>query len=115
MKQKNVNLVWNVLRWDTNKKKVEVYNVFSDKDFVPDLYKKIKSKKITNYEELKERVKNYLMYYYWSKTECEMSIGPIPYNIKDINIFKKIDIYSQLEINLDLIVKYIITEMDIKF
>lgn len=115
MKQKNVNLVWNVLRWDTNREKVEVYNVFSDKDFVPDLYKKIKSKKITNYEELKERVKNYLMYYYWSKVECEMSVGPIPYNVKDIDIFKKIDMYTQLEINLDLIVRYIITEMDIKF
>lgn len=44
-----------MLYWNTNKNKVENYNIFRD-DFKNNLYKKIKTKKITNYNELKEDV-----------------------------------------------------------
>lgn len=74
MKVKNVELKWNVLYWNTNKNKVENYNIFSD-DFKNNLYKKIKTKKITNYNELKEDINKWAMYHYWSKTECEIVIG----------------------------------------
>ena len=115
MKVKNVELKWNVLYWNTNKNKVENYNIFSN-DFKNNLYEKIKTKKITNYNELKEDVNKWAMYHYWSKTECEMTIGPLwPKELKDLEKFEKIDMYRQIEMNLDRIVEYIINTMEIKF
>lgn len=115
MKVKNVELKWNVLYWNTNKNKVENYNIFSN-DFKNNLYKKIKTKKITNYNELKEDVNKWAMYHYWSKTECEMAIGPLWFNkLEDLEQFEKIDMYRQIEMNLDRIVEYIINTMQIKF
>lgn len=99
----------------TNKNKVENYNIFSN-DFKNNLYKKIKTKKITNYNELKEDVNKWAMYHYWSKTECEMAIGPLWFNkLEDLKQFEKIDMYRQIEMNLDRIVEYIINTMQIKF
>lgn len=115
MKVKNVQLIWNVLYWNTNKNKIDNYNIFNN-DFKNDLYKKIKTKKITNYNELKEYVKSWAMYYYWSKTECEMAIGPLwPNKLEDLDKFEKIDMYRQIEMNLDRIIEYIINTMEIKF
>lgn len=112
MKVKNVELKWNVLYWNTNKNKVENYNIFSD-DFKNNLYKKIKTKKITNYNELKEDINKWAMYHYWSKTECEIVIGGL--HCKYPDEFEKIDMYRQIEMNLDKIVKYVINEMCIVF
>lgn len=56
------------------------------------------------------------MYHYWSKTECEMAIGPLWFNkLEDLEQFEKIDMYRQIEMNLDRIVEYIINTMQIKF
>ena len=115
MKVKNVELKWNVLYWNTNKNKVENYNIFSN-DFKNNLYEKIKTKKITNYNELKEDINKWAMYHYWSKTECEMAIGPLwPKELKDLEKFEKIDMYRQIEMNLDRITEYIINKMEIEF
>ena len=54
------------------------------------------------------------MYHYWSKTECEIVIGGL--HCKYLDEFeKKIDMYRQIEMNLDKIVKYVIDEMCIVF
>ena len=56
------------------------------------------------------------MYHYWSKTECEMAIGPLwPKELKDLEKFEKIDMYRQIEMNLDRITEYIINKMEIEF
>ena len=52
-------------------------------------------------------------YHYWSKTECEMAIGGL--HCKYPDEFEKVDMYRQIEINLDKIVKYVIDEMCIVF
>lgn len=115
MKVKNVELKWNVLYWNTNKNKVENYNIF-DNDFKNNLYKKIKTKKIISYKDLKDYVVRWAMYHYWSKTECEMAIGPLwPNTVEDLKQFEKIDMYRQIEMNLDHIIQYIIDTMQIKF
>ena len=44
MKLKNVNLEWNVLMWDSNKKKVVNYNVLGQ-GLIEELHKKIVKKK----------------------------------------------------------------------
>lgn len=112
MKLKSVKLEWNVLYYDFNNKKVKKYNIFSD-DIKERLYKDIKSKKINNYEELKKVIDGWAHYRYWSRTECEMAMGGLYCNYpKD---FEKVDMYKQIEINLDRIVEYVIRAMDIKF
>lgn len=117
MKIKNVNLEWNVLRWDFNSKKACKYNVMHN-DFPERIAKAIRSPKgsyrhIDNKEDLKEWLKRELMYYYWCKSECEYVIGGL-FNHEEKDL-QKLDIWFQLEMNLDRIVDYVMKEMNISF
>ena len=113
MRIKNKNLEWNVLMADFNTKKIKNYNVLSY-ELVDRLHTKIvKKKEITNYEELKEDVRRWCMYYYWSKTECEIAVGNLFAKYPDE--FEKIDAFRQIEMNLDRMCEYIIRKLDIKF
>lgn len=112
LKLKSVKLEWNVLYYDSNNKCVKKYNIFSD-DIKERIYKDIKAKRITNYDELKKCIDGWAHYHYWSKTECEMAIGGL--FCKYPEEFEKVDMYKQIEINLDKIVKYVIDEMCIVF
>lgn len=113
MRVANKKLEWNVLRHDFNSDRIVTYNVLGDA-FKEDLYKQYKSKKITNLSELKEYLKRQFMYYYWSKCEHEIAMGGL--SSKHPEEFEKIDVWRQLEINLDHIVNYINTylEMNLK-
>lgn len=112
MKVKNVKLEWYVLMWDSNEKKVVNYNVLG-KELVERLHKEIVQKKtITNYQQLKENIRHWCMYYYWSKCECEIEVG---YMFADRKDFEKIDAWRQIEMNLDRMCEYIIRECKIEF
>lgn len=110
MKVKNVNLEWYALRWDFNNNKLVRCNVLGN-DFKDEVYKKIKNKSIKTKDDLKKSLKSYLMYRYWCKAEHEILVS---YHFSNSNT-NKIDIYYQLEPNLDIMVDYIINKMDIKF
>ena len=112
MKYKKINLEWNVLNWDNNLKKIKSINILDD-DLKTIIYKKIRSKKIKNYKELKEFLNRRFQYHYWSRCEYEIAIGSI--FMKDIIEAEKIDVYDQIKINLDRITEYIINKMEIKF
>lgn len=117
MKIKNVNLEWNVLHLDFNSKKACKYNVMHS-DFPERIAKAIRSPKgsyrhIDNREDLKEWLKRELMYYYWCKSEHEYVIGGL-FNHEEKDL-QKLDIWFQLEMNLDRIVDYVIKEMNISF
>lgn len=112
MKYKSINLEWNVLNWDNNLKKVKSINILDD-DLKTIIYKKIRSKKIKNYKELKEFLNRRFQYHYWSRCEYEIAIGSI--FMKDIIEAEKIDVYDQIKINLDRITEYIINKMEIEF
>ena len=108
MKIKNVNLKWNVLRYDFNLKRIRPYNVLGY-SFADELAKDIKKYKIINREQLKEHLKKEFMYHYWSKSECEVAIGGLHSDFpKDV---EKVDIWSQIEMNFDNIIDYIILKM----
>lgn len=117
MKRKPVKLEWYVLRYDTNCNKVINYNILQSSTLQEELYKQVTRKKITNYKELREHLRIYFMHHFWSKSECEMLIGPI-HTLGTLDYFKKIkkiDMYNQIEPNLDRIVEYIIQVLNIKF
>ena len=112
MKVKNVKLEWNVLMWDSNNKKVVNYNVL-DNELIERLHKEIvKKKTIINYEQLKENVKRWCMYYYWSKCEHEILVSGW---LAEEDEFEKIDAWRQIEMNLDRMCEYVIRELKINF
>lgn len=111
MKIKNVNLEWYAMRWDSNKKAVVKINVLFKME--EDIAKVVRKKEIKNREDLRFWLKNRLMYYFWCKSEMEIAVGGL--FMKSMDDFKKVDVWSQIEPNLDRIVDYVIAEMKIEF
>lgn len=108
MKVAKVELKWYTIRYDMNKKKIKYYNVLGG-NFKEEIAKKIRKKAITNLKELKHYIDVDFRYHFWCKCECELSIGQAFED--DVNKLEKIDIYYQLEPNLDRIVEYINSAM----
>lgn len=110
----NPKLEWYAFEHDINSDKFERINVLRSKDILDRINKGLKTEKdywkIYNYETLKKAVKNELMYRYWSKCEYE-------YEVKGLFGDKsyKLDVFYQLEPNMDRIVEYIAREMNIQF
>ena len=104
MSKKDVkSLVWNVFRYDINKREVVTYNIFNHAGFVEDI-EKMRKNKITSVD-FKDRLKQVLMYYFWAKCEYEVVISSFPpdENSKD----EKVDIYSQVMLNFDIFYNYL--------
>lgn len=106
MRIKNANLEWYAL-YEVNGE-IKYRNIIRP-EFKEEISKRIKNGKIRSYKDLKEYLKREFMYYYWSKVEYELIV--IPMFCKDK--LKKIDVWSQLEPNLDKITKYVINEMNL--
>ena len=106
MKVKNVNLEWYVLRWDFNSKKVINYNILQWRK--EDIANEVRRKSIYNKSILREYLKTTFMYDYWSKTECEFYVSDL-----HGDEYEKIDIWRQIEPNLDLIVEYVNSKMEL--
>ena len=109
MKVKKSNLKWYVLKYDPNLNQIVNYNVMIGLAEI--LHKKIKKKEVYDKNSLKEFLKREFMYRYWSKCEYEILVSGL-LNKSDK---EKIDIWRQLEMNLDNIVEYINLKCDLKF
>lgn len=117
MKIKNVELKFYAFVYDWNTKSLIWTNVLGDR-YKDRVCKKIKKDEITNVEELKEDLKNYLMYHYWCKSEYEILVGDLLSSInpeKYVDYMVKLDVYSQVIKNIDVMVNYIINTMKIEF
>ena len=114
-KRRNKNLEWYAFEYDWNNKGLIRTNVLGER-FVEDILKRIKRDKIDTYEKLKEGIKRELMYYYWSKAEHEVMVTDLfPRNYEDFQEQAvKIDVWYQLEPNLDRIVEYVIKNLNIE-
>ena len=110
MKVKNKKLEWFALIHDFNHSDIRHYNIFSEA-FKDELYKEYRAKKITTLAQLKDKVERYCKYHYWSKSECEIAMGGL--HDKYPEEFHKIDIWFQLEPNLNHIVNYINNYLEI--
>ena len=108
MKIKNVNLEWYVLRWDGSKKKVVNYNILQW--LKEDIANEVRLKHIYDKSILKEYLKTHFLYNYWSKTECEFYISDL-----HGDQYEKVDIWKQIEPNLNLIVDYVNNKMELNF
>lgn len=112
MKRRKIkDLRWYAFEYDWNKKGVVRTNVLNT-TLVEYAIKILQKNKITKVEDFKEVLKGELMYYYWCKSEHEVMVsGLFPSNLDNA---VKIDIWYQLEPNLDRIVEYVIRELDLK-
>ena len=99
-------LQWYVLQYNFNKKKVEYYNIFNHTYIYDSIEMLLKN--FTSYDIFVEQLDKLFRYCFWAKRECEISVGDAFET--DIYKLEKIDIYSQLKPNLELIAKYIIHE-----
>lgn len=104
-------LEWYVLNYDFNSNKIIMYNVL--KYWYDKIKEARKKRKFNNRQTFKEWLKRNFMYYYWSKSECEIQVAGLL--AKDEKEFEKIDIWYQLEPNLDNICDYLIAKMNFRF
>lgn len=110
MKIKNVKLSWKVLNHDFNKDKIINQDIFYTSS-AEEIAKRIKRDKIDSYEKFKESMKMYFMNQFWARSECEIMVSGLHTRVEA----EKIDMWRQIEMNLDRILEYIINEMEIDF
>jgi len=99
---------FNVLNWDINRNELVSYDVLP---YFRKAYEVCTKKPVTK-EEWEEFIRRRGMYRYWSRCEYEIIVSPWPPQKKDISV--KIDVWQQIENNLDLIVKLLMEEYDTK-
>lgn len=99
---------FNVLNWDINRNQLETYDVLP---YFRREYEACPRKPSTK-EEWKEFIRKEGKYRYWARCEYEIIISPWPPQKKDVNV--KVDVWQQIENNLELIVKLLMEEYDTK-
>ena len=111
--RKNKDLKWFAFREDFNSNTLVYINVLG-KSFADELLKRIKKYKIVDYNSLKENIAGMLRYNYWGKAEHEVVVHSLIHRPDKDKEFK-IDVWYQLEPNLDRIVEYIMKDLQIEF
>lgn len=98
-----MDLKWMVFVRDMNSDKILEFNIFKHGRFLNDTKKAIKE--VATKEELAEKMKRVLQYYYWSKCEFEIRImEPFP---REESVGRKVDIYEQVKLNYDVFINYL--------
>lgn len=100
------------MNYDFNAKKIVKVNVIHE-DTLKRLQDMVKKGKIKDRLQFRECLRGEFMYRYWCKREYEISVGDL-YE-EDLNKYEKVDVYDQLEANMDVITDYVIREMGITF
>lgn len=103
------DLKWYALEHDFNKDEIKHFNIFGSANFGRWVEEAIK--KYENYERFREDIRGALFYAFCSKVEYEMICkGLISTHDNEV----KIDVYEQVLPNLDILAKYILTEVNKK-
>lgn len=95
---------WYVLRCDFVTSKIEKFNIFNSFRFLESIKKSYKKyEKYKDYEMFKEDIRHDLMFAYMSKVEFEILCSDLIGKTTS-----KIDVYTQVLPNLDILCRYII-------
>lgn len=95
---------FNVIVWDINSKKFVLYNVIP---YLANKYKETKTKPKT-FEEFKVFIDKESKYQWWSRCEYEIVLQSWPKG----DIENKIDVYLQVKMNIDVITKLLMDEVN---
>ena len=82
---------WNVIYYDSNRREIRTFNIFSHGGFAKEIEKL--SKQNLQRKIFDEVLKRQLMYYFWSKCEYEVVISPW---VGDERASVKRDVYWQV-------------------
>lgn len=118
MKKANLNLEYYVFNLSYDLKLYRA-NIITN-ELIERIYKKVKSKNITTFEQLRKELRYYFMKY-WSRVQFEYMISGVFQNMssvmekenRDFPVGKKIDVFYQIEKNLNMITEYIIHKMEL--
>ena len=99
---------FNAIVYDINREKFVSYDIMP---YLRDSYQKLKKiDRPKTYDEIKKFVDSELMYQFWSRCEYEIIVSDWPPS----GVTKKIDVYWQCKMNLDLITRLLIEDLGIK-
>ena len=99
-------LVWNVYAESFNRKEIVPYNIFEHSQFAEEVKNAFKKYK-DDFPSFEKSVKSNLRYYFWSKSEWEIILGPwLGQKHKD-EMEIKIDVADQVLLNWDIFIKYV--------
>lgn len=99
---------FNIMNWDFNSDSLVQYDVLP---YFRECYKELnKNKRPVTVDEWKEFVKSKGMYQYWGRCEYEMIVTGWPQQKREI----KIDVWQQIEMNIEVIVNILMEEFSNK-
>ena len=104
---------WYVLNYNFNLKKIEPINIFNYGNFLKDI-KEIYKEYIERKEDIEffeNKINSELLYYFWSKTEYEISVADL--FEKDLEKYEKIDVYYQVKMNFKVFIEYLLNNISI--
>ena len=104
-------IAWYVFGEDFNTRTIIKYNIFDHWSFRKSLCELREALKKDPTLDTAKQLKSELMYYFWSKVEHEILIGPLIWStISDFEKqAKKIDVYEQVMLNFDVFHKYVLS------
>ncbi len=107
-------LEWNVYYHNFNKKEIETFNIFNHGGVCTTLAKVARQRKkdpsgkshYISKEEFVKELRSWLKYYYWSKAEWEVIVGPWISRDFDKEAIK-IDVFDQINLNFGVFADYV--------
>lgn len=98
---------YNVILWDINKKDFIFYDIFP---YLKNEYNRVKERNEApkTYEEFKLFISKNSMYQWWGRCEYEIVLKDWP----SLMYSKKIDVFYQIMMNLDIITKLFMEEIN---
>ena len=94
---------WYVFKYDNNYQTVKDYNIFNHGRFRQDLEEILK---ISDRNDFEKQLSDTLMYYFWCKSEYEVTVYPWPArSAEDFHI--KVDIFEQVNMNWQAFIDYV--------
>lgn len=106
MKKKFAKLQWNALIHEPNEHRFKTYNVLRE-DLLDDILKLIKTP--YTYCMLEKVVNSWAIYHYGHRVEYEIAISDMLGRDE-----AKIDVYMQIQMNLERLTEYLIKELELE-
>lgn len=97
---------FNVIIYNFNSRKFENYDIIP---YLCRMYKETRKEKPVTFEEFRKFIKEEAQYQWWGRCEYEVILKPWPGDDTE----KKIDVYWQVMMNLDLITKIVMENVNI--
>lgn len=107
------NFEWYVLNENPSTRKIEPFNIFDNirlYEATVELCDKWKESSDMNmtWEDFVEELRRLIQWQEWSRREYEIMVAPLWG--EDKNEWRKIDCYTQAELNIDKVARYVISE-----